>query len=136
MGHLTLTTFVHSFVHVLIPMLHPLPTSTTRGSTLPSNIPLLAHTSLSLPTTIGVIVPTQLMWTLPESLATARADTLLILPTWYAKPFLDGTMPNSTFIVPAVLQLPRKASLPSLLETEKSKRVRLPLIASYEVCKY
>ena len=117
-------------------MLHPLPTSTTRGSTLPGSIPHLAHTSLSLPTTIGVIVPARLMRTPPESLATAEADTLLILPTWYAKPFLDGTMPNSTFIVPAVLQLPRKASLPSLLETEKSKRVRLPLIASYDVCKH
>jgi len=32
------------------------------------------------------------------------------------------------------LQLPRKASLPSLLETEKAKRVHLAPIVSHEFC--
>ncbi len=61
----------------------------------------------------------------PGSLATAKADTLLIPPTRYAQTLLDESVLSSTFIFSVVFQLPRKASLPSLLETEKAKRVRL-----------
>ena len=135
MGHLMPATFVHSSAPVLTPTLRPLPTSTTTGSTLHSNIPPPAHTSSSPPTAIGAIVPILLIWTAPGSLATAKADTLLILPTRYAQTVHDKSMPSLTTFYCVLLSCSsqERPAFPHCSRQRKRRGYVLLPIASHEL---
>lgn len=125
MGRLSLIPLGPSFAPALIPTRRPRPILTTSATFLTSNMPTPVHTSSSPLTTIGAIVlPTQLTWTSPESLAMARTDTPLILsPLYVASPNDNQSLTKSIVFLPS-LQIPRKGSCPTLFEAGKAKRVR------------